>query len=33
MQYLHAVPNRMKGAVETLGLDGTTQADVDKEKR
>ena len=27
MQYLHAVPNRMKGAVETLGLDGTTEAD------
>jgi len=26
-QYLHAAPNRMKGAVETLGLDGSVEAD------
>ena len=33
MQYLHAAPDRMKWAVEDLGLDGTTQAEVDEEER
>ena len=30
MKYLHAAPDRMRRAVETLGLDGTTQPEVDE---
>ena len=32
MRYLHAAPDRMKWAVENLGLDGSTQAEIDREK-
>ena len=30
MKYLHAAPNRMRGAVENLNLDGTTQEEKDE---
>ena len=33
MIYLHAAPSRMRGAVETLHLDGTTQEEVEEEER
>jgi integrase len=32
MRYLHAAPDRNKWAVENLRLDGTTQAEMDREK-
>ena len=32
MRYLHAAPERMRGAVENLALDGTTQAEIEAEE-